>query len=87
MTLAPHTVEESAISEVLQTPSLISGLSIGIGTNVLRVVLPPAMIPADEAEAETKRQGILLMRSSARRFVELLGRASAIAGLDSWTVP
>jgi hypothetical protein len=74
------------IRGILDTRLMISTLSIGVGNNVRRVLMPPEVVPhlaVDEAQA---RAELSLMRESSRRLVDLMGEASQVAGLSAYHV-
>jgi hypothetical protein len=88
MTLVRRDVHEpkAALQGVLNTESLLPALSIGVGSQVHRVVLPPGIAPANGEDQARLREGLSILRTSARGLVELFGEASAVAGLPSWKV-
>jgi len=86
MTLLPREIPEpeAALRSVMDTPSMLSALSIGVGSAVRKVVLPPEMAPANDDDRSKLREVMFTLRSSARRVVELFGEANAVVGLPSW---
>ena len=88
LTLVRKTVHapEAALQKVLDVESMLSGLSIGVGSKVHRVVLPPEMVPTNDAERAQCRQGLLMLRTASRRIIDLLGEANEIVGLSTWHV-
>jgi hypothetical protein len=88
LTLVPRDVHavETHLRSVMNAPLMLSALSLGVGSAVDKVVLPPVMIPTNDVETSGVRGLLLTWRGLARQLTNLFGEASAIAGLPSWRV-
>lgn len=88
MTLVPNSVTEPEreLRAITAPTGLLSGLSIGVGSRVRKVILPPKWVPQHEANMQRVRSGMTLTRETARQFIETIGRARTVIGLSPWTV-
>lgn len=77
---------ETGIREMMKTGSMLTALSVGVGSNVHKVILPPEIAPMTDEDRARLREGMLLFRSTTRRLVDLLGEASAAIGFPTWKV-
>jgi hypothetical protein len=64
---------------------IMSIFSIGVGTNVHRVILPPSWHELSIKDETDARDRLFELREGARRLFELTSQVSAIAGLQQWT--
>jgi hypothetical protein len=62
----------------------LSLFSLGIGTDVHRVILPPLWREASDIDAVDIRQRLLDLREAAREMFNLVGVTSEKAGLIGW---
>ncbi len=88
LTLAPRDLPaaETNLQAVMNASAMLSALSIGVGSGVRTIVLPPEMAPTNQGDELRIREGLLTLRDCARRLADTIGEASALVGLPSWRV-
>ena len=62
----------------------LSVLSLGVGSTVRRVILPPALHVASVQDETTVREVIVALRRDARKLFNLVGEMSVKGGLRGW---
>ena len=67
-------------------PKTLAGFSIGVGTNVHRVILSPGWREASLRNPDRVRDDLFELRTSVVAMFNLVGRASQLANLRGWQV-
>jgi len=62
----------------------LSVLSLGVGSAVRRVILPPAFHVASVQDETTVRETLISLRSNARQMFNIVGEMSVKGGLRGW---
>jgi hypothetical protein len=63
---------------------LMSTFSIGVGSQVHRVVLPPEWQGPSFSNEDETRTRLFTLRDAARQLIDLTARASVLVGLPEW---